>query len=208
MRLYHMSTKRDTLVKHFVPRVPYSCADDIGEDITIPRVCFADSPEHCLQAIGFSKELSNITLYEGEFDLCDPALYTPGYVQRYVKDAMADREYWYCKEITLTGKQYWVEHFEKEFSINWFVITKARVFELAELVMHECGVDNWILHAYTTVINSSDAESAYNNLLGAAKSLYGYDTFCALSDDVWDGLLEEDWAKLLEIKNLRLKPLM
>lgn len=207
MLLYHISTKRDELVKHFIPRVPESCADDIGENSSIPRICLSDSPEHCLQAVGFSRDLNCVTLYAGEFDLRDPALYTPGYVQRYVKDALADREYWYCKEITLRGEQYWIEHFEKEFSINWFVITKERVFELSAEVLCEHGAEKWIGDAYNIVSSSKNAEEAYNALLGAAKLNYGREVFYSLSDDVWDSLLEEDWAKLLEIKNMRLKPL-
>lgn len=207
MLLYHISTRRDELVKHFIPRIPESYAKDIGENSTIPRICLSDSPEHCLQAVGFSKEVNNVTLYSGEFSLSDPALFTPGYVQRYVKDALANREYWYCKEITLKGKQFWIEHFDKEFSINWFVIDKVRVYELAEAVLRKCGAERWVENAYAVVRGSRNAEEAYYELLSVVKSTYGIRIFDELCDDVWDGLLEEDWTKLLEVKNLRLKPL-
>lgn len=208
MVLYHISTRRDELVKHFIPRVPESCAEDIGENSTVPRICLSDSPEHCLQAVGYDREmLTSITVYKGEFDLQDPDLYTPGYVQKYVQDALANREYWYCKEVTLSGEQFWVEHVQHDYLINWAVISKQQVYNEVSKVMSAHNKQGWLHSVYEMVMSSINSEQAYQNVLTAFNMDCDEELHYDLCDDVWDGLLELDWAKLLTVKNLRLKPL-
>lgn len=61
--LYHVSDRIDAPgVKCFIPRIPESIAR--GEDDKTPRVCFADSIENCIKAIGINLNIQQyITVY-------------------------------------------------------------------------------------------------------------------------------------------------
>lgn len=49
-RLYHIAVGKHDLVREFIPRVPESA--NPPEDTITPRICFAESLEGCLSAIG------------------------------------------------------------------------------------------------------------------------------------------------------------
>lgn len=92
--------------REFIPRVPESAKPP--EDIVTPRICFSETLEGCLSAIGHpfyypgTPELLTVWVYEADTRYCIPPefLYGAGLVM----DALRTREWWVLQPVTLTGK--------------------------------------------------------------------------------------------------------
>lgn len=79
IKLYHISYDlTEPLEKEFVPRIPNNAAT--GEDESIPRICFCDSIERCLNAAEDNfgdyevADKATIIVWENEFSLSDEKL--------------------------------------------------------------------------------------------------------------------------------------
>lgn len=115
MKLYHVAIGKHVLVRKFVPRVPESVHP--REDIITPRICFAETIEGCLSAIGqtfyYPGTPEPLTVWEGDFDeryiISPEYLYSSGKVM----DCLRTREWWVLYPITLTGKIVYLTYFEK-----------------------------------------------------------------------------------------------
>lgn len=113
-RLYHVAVGKHDLVRTFIPRVPDSA--NPPEDTITPRICFAESLEGCLSAIGHAfyspgkPELLTVWEYNADTRYCIPPehLYDKGLVM----DSLRTREWWVLQPITLTGKYVNLVNFE------------------------------------------------------------------------------------------------
>lgn len=114
MRLYHVAVGKHDLARTFTPRVPES-ANPLEDTIT-PRICFAESLEGCLSAIGHpfyypgKPELLTVWEYNADTRYCIPPEYL--YDKGLVMDSLRTREWWVLQPITLTGKYVNLVNFE------------------------------------------------------------------------------------------------
>lgn len=106
VKLYHVAVGKHDLKRKFIPRVPESAKPP--EDIITPRICFSETLEGCLSAIGHpfyypgTPELLTVWEYEVDARYCIPQefLYSTGLVM----DASRTREWWVLHPVTLSGK--------------------------------------------------------------------------------------------------------
>lgn len=114
MRLYHIAVGKHDLARTFTPRVPESA--NPPEDTITPRICFAESLEGCLSAIGHpfyypgKPELLTVWEYDADTRYCIPPEYLYG--KGLVMDSLRTREWWVLQPITLTGKYVNLVNFE------------------------------------------------------------------------------------------------
>lgn len=114
MRLYHVAVGKHDLARTFTPRVPESA--NPPEDTITPRICFAESLEGCLSAIGHpfyypgKPELLTVWEYDTDTRYCIPPEYL--YDKGLVMDSLRTREWWVLQPITLTGKYVNLVNFE------------------------------------------------------------------------------------------------
>ena len=103
------------LIRTYVPLVPKNPMP--GEDITIPRICFAPSIEDCLNAMVADRverglEDGRFMAFPFRVAKDDPFLKTPDDIGDMVPDAYWTREHWYLKPVTLAGYLMQVDDFE------------------------------------------------------------------------------------------------
>ncbi len=113
VKLYHISYDCDEpLCKEFIPRIPDNILN--GESETIPRICFSDSIEGCINARQdgivtiADEEYISIIVWEVEIAISDPNLksWVELYESDLVPDAALTHEYWYLESLQLTGTFY------------------------------------------------------------------------------------------------------
>lgn len=114
VKLYHVAVGKHDLVRTFIPRVPESA--NPPEDTITPRICFAESLEGCLSAIGHpfyypgKPALLTVWEYDADTRYCIPPEYLYG--KGLVMDSLRTREWWVLQPITLTGKYVNLVNFE------------------------------------------------------------------------------------------------
>lgn len=114
VKLYHVAVGKHDLARTFTPRVPESA--NPPEDTITPRICFAESLEGCLSAIGHQfyypgkPELLTVWEYDADTRYCIPPEYL--YDKGLVMDSLRTREWWVLQPITLTGKYVNLVNFE------------------------------------------------------------------------------------------------
>lgn len=116
LSLWHVSPDIEPPYQRtFCPRIPN--ATTVGEDMTIPRICFSTSIQHCLDAI--NKTALHQILYHNHAFLAfqllvkpnDAFLHTSHELLNKVPDADWTDEHWYLQPVTLTGQLFHVtEH--------------------------------------------------------------------------------------------------
>lgn len=87
-----------------------------NENSNIPRICFAESIEDCLNAMPeeeVESGLENGLFWAFPFKVSanDPYLRTPEKLNNFVPDAYWTREHWYLQPITLVGRLMQVDDF-------------------------------------------------------------------------------------------------
>lgn len=114
VKLYHVAVGKHDLARTFTPRVPESA--NPPEDTITPRICFAESLEGCLSAIGHpfyypgKPELLTVWEYDADTRYCIPPEYL--YDKGLVMDSLRTREWWVLQPLTLTGKYVNLVNFE------------------------------------------------------------------------------------------------
>ena len=103
------------LMRTYIPLIPKSPM--LGEDTTIPRICFAPSIEDCLNAMvadRVEQGLRDGFLLAFPFWVSknDPNLKTPEAIGDMVPDAYWTKEHWYLKPVTLSGRLMQIDDFE------------------------------------------------------------------------------------------------
>lgn len=190
--LYNVTFRLDDKSEHLVPCIPYSAAED--EDQETKRVCFADSIENCIAAIGSC----NRNLYTGCFivvrsvdeNSLDPSkivsdheLFNTGKVP----DALETGECWYLDEIDVKREVYKINNFDYEYALAFTCIKRE---DLA-----------WLIDQYnpgSPMKRCESIEQAYNRTIGEMQSKGFYDD----SDHFDDRVAELPWAQRIKISNL------
>lgn len=134
MRFYHIAWGHVDLCKMFVPRVPKSKAEH--EDGIIPRICVADSIDHCFSAMEYKPyttfDKKPVTIYSVNLDVAN--LLTPDFLYRkgLVDDALYTREHWILFPVEMVGEHCYLRNF---FSGNYRVPDESKIIELREYVL-------------------------------------------------------------------------
>ena len=135
--LYHIKFWEDQKYNILTPYVPYSAGDI--EDRETPRVCFADSIEHCIEAVGpCNRDLHTgaafAVYYVDEQALDQDKLVTPETLWKTgkVPDAMEHNEYWYLKPVEVKRKVMRIKSFIMEHALN---ATCIKVEDIRKIAM-------------------------------------------------------------------------
>lgn len=157
MYLYHASFDLNEKEKLFIPRIPKSKAKN--ENDSIKRICFSESIEGCLTAIGnLADQLEttnwNILIFKVDTNELDKEyLRDPQFIYNaLVEDALITREWWYLNPINLIGEQYKILDMESD----------------AYFIVHEYQRDqimNWLLNRGYDFRYVQDLEYLVNTLL-------------------------------------------
>lgn len=193
--LYNVTFDLADMSTHLVPYIPYSAADD--EDRKTKRVCFADSIEHCISAIGSC----NRNLYTGcmivvrsvdENSLDQSRIISSQelYDTHKVPDALENNECWYLDEVDVTREIYTICNFIFEYDIAFTCIKRE---DLADLI-YKYNPDS-------PMKIKESIEYAYNRTVGELQKKERYDDSDAFEDKV-AGL---PWAQRIKISNLKMK---
>lgn len=193
MKLYNITYNLDDTTNILIPKVPHSAGET--EDKTIPRVCLADSLEHCLQALGSHyRDLSDgvcILIREVEVDENDIYLVNPLTLKKdnKVPDALENNEYWYLKPITCNVRKAEIIDCDTEFTIAW---TCVPIEECREIVSKYSPINvneyNNSEELYNTFIHWSSENDKWNEM-----------------DVVYDKIVENKLAQKTAIENLKVK---
>ena len=102
-------------IRTYIPLVPKNPMP--GEDITIPRICFAPSIEDCLNAMVADRverglEDGRFLAFSFRVAKDDPFLKTPEDIGDMVPDAYWTQEHWYLKPVTVAGYLMQVDDFD------------------------------------------------------------------------------------------------
>lgn len=191
--LYNVTFRLNDESEYLVPKVPYTAAPD--EDRVTKRICFADTIEHCLQAIGHRD------LYEGCYIVVrsvdenglDPfKLVTPEelFDTGKVPDALENNEYWYLDEVAVNREIYMVEHFDYEHGIAFTCIRKDDMAALVEKYVPDRPFKR-----------NEGMEQAYDRVVGYLQGNGMYEE----SDSFEDEVAELPWAQMVRISNLQMR---
>ena len=133
MVLYHISYNLEQDGEcMFSPKIPEKVEGD--EDITIPRICFADTIQNCIRSVnGYPRdEINYIRVYEFEVDPNDEALvsWKEIYSKGYVNDAELTHEFWYLKPVKLKSRVYKITEFDKQEFIVISQVSKQKIVSI------------------------------------------------------------------------------
>lgn len=202
MYLYHISYCKDELNKVFVPRVP-DIDPRCGENLTIPRICLANSVAHCIQAIQSTPmNDSIITLYKVDTKHLDKkCLVTPEQLagQGLVIDALENREYWYTKPLKLKGKYFQVKGMNLEFELAWTVIKRDDIITLIK----KCLIKNKIIMSKQDINKIFSYKTSYGVYQAFMRELNKRQLWDQ-EDEFYDSVAELHWAQIKKISNVQL----
>ena len=111
MRLFHVAEGFRPRIREFIPQVPKSA--NFPEDTVTPRICFSETIEGCLTALGYTfHEHHPLTIWEVDID--PKAAVSPKFLWEHhlVPDCLLTGEWWVLRPLTLVGTHVYLEHFE------------------------------------------------------------------------------------------------
>ena len=193
MKLYNITYNLEDTSTTLVRKIPSSAGD--RENKTIPRVCLADSLEHCLQALGSHYRdlrvgacflVREVEVDERDINLIDPFILKK---DNKVPDALENREYWYLKPIECNVKKAEIIDYDSEFTIAWTCVPIER-----------CRA---IISKYSPInVNKYyNSEHLYDVFMAWANEHEKYKEM----DAVWDEIVEDPIAQKTAIKNLKVR---
>ena len=201
MKLYRVSFDTSaSLDRTFVPMIPESAG--LEEDKTIKRVCLSSSVEGCLQAIPRGrKDISvgtEFIVYEAEINTLDENLIFPEEVRDYVPDALENEEYWYMKELYMTGKKVKLTNFDYSCELAFTAVDEDDfIARMLDTVSEE---------AYKYIEKVSDIMLDDSIILGARYHdvidyLFKIKEY-KLIDDIEDAVALTPWAQIVRFSNV------
>lgn len=190
--LYNVSFALYDNSTYLIPHIPYSVADD--EDHKTKRVCFADSIEHCIEAIGSCHR----DLYTGclivvrsvDKKNLDPSkiiTYRELFDSKKVPDALETHEYWYLDEVKVKRDIYQIKDFAIEYAIAFTCITRDN---MADIIME--------FNPKKPMQRNETVEQAYYRTIN---DLYENGLYDA-SDKFEDIVATLPWARKIKVTNL------
>lgn len=129
VKLYHISYDiSEPLDKEFIPKIPHNTVS--GEDESIPRICFSDSIEGCINAaedllVNYEREnIATIIVWEKEFLLPNDKLieWQKLYEDNLVPDAIVTHEYWFLDKLRMKGTLYEI------LNTNYAIANKKEIY--------------------------------------------------------------------------------
>lgn len=193
MKLYNITYNLEDTSTMLIPKIPYSVGD--GEDRTIPRVCLADSLEHCLQALGSAnRDLTKgtcILIREVDVDENSKYLKKPLTLKESNKvvDALENNEYWYLKPIKCNIRKAEIINAETEFTLAWTCIPISKCKEIISKYS-DFDVKEYkeSYDLYVTFTDWANKNEKWNEM-----------------DFVWEKLVEIPWVQKTAIEKLKVK---
>lgn len=191
MILYNVSFNMNNLSHVMVPMIPESAAED--ENKTIPRICFTDSVEHCMQAIAVgNRDISvgnKFILRTIEVSNRNPKIVTPTklFNSKYVPDALENKEYWCLKTTKCRLYIYQINDFNYEFDLAWTCIPLSGCVEILSK------------YANITYTKCKTAKAAWNKFCLYTEKYRLWNE----QDNAWDDLAMLPYAQATKIYNLR-----
>lgn len=184
-RLWDESTR-------LIPYIPYSAAED--EDHETERVCFADSVEHCIQAIGpCDRDLHTdcliVVRQVDETDLKPSKIVTDQelFDTKKVPDALENHEYWYLDEVDVVREVYRIKDFTFEYTVAFTCVVRDDLAALME--KYNPG---------SPIRKNETVEQAYNRTLVELYEKGMYE-----EGDLFESrVIELPWARKLKITGL------
>ena len=193
MKLYNITYNLEDICTTLTPKIPYSAGD--GEDKSIPRVCLADSLEHCLQALGSAHRNltkgTHILIREVEVAENDKCLVNPLVLKQdnKVADALENNEYWYLKPIKCNVRKAEIVNAETEFTLAWTCIPISKCKEIIS------KYSNFNVKGYKESYNLYEAFMDWANENKKWNEM----------DFVWEELLEIPWVQKTTIEKLEIR---
>lgn len=192
MKLYNVTFDLTDESKCLCPYVPYTASDD--EDQLTERICFADTVEHCISAIGSSRrdlrEGALLVVRSVDADYLDKSkLVTPYelYDTGSVPDALETNEWWYLDKIFVERDVYRIISFDFEHALAFTCIGKCDLDYLID--KHDPG--NFMMYG-------ESVEQAYYRVVGKMQDERRYNE----SDSFEDEVAALPWAQKIKITNL------
>ncbi|MBO5390052.1 MAG: hypothetical protein J6A59_18320 [Lachnospiraceae bacterium] len=195
MKLYNVSFDLNNTNQILKPCIPYSVAAD--EDKTIPRVCLAKSPAHCMQAIatdtrqvyvGSNFILRTVDIKEDSDYIINPQVL---FDRKYVPDALENLEYWSLKPVKCKVQHCVIEYFDYEREIAWSCI---KLEDCWRIIKRFSGKE---------FNRCKSAKTMYNAFSNWATENKQWE----MLDDVWDTIAMLPWAQTTKIYNLKYRVL-
>lgn len=190
MRLYNITFRLYDTRTHLRPYVPYTAAPD--EDQITERICFADSIEHCLSAIGpCERDLHNgCRILVRSIERCSlnpEKLKTPEelFETGKVPDALENREYWYLDETDVQTERYRVESFHFAYMIAFSCIKEQDMIRLIRKYISDVLMGETVKDWYEETVQRLILDHRYNDL-----------------EQLEDKIFELPWSRKVEISNL------
>lgn len=193
--LYNITFRTYDESLHLIPQVPYTAAPD--EDRVTKRICFADSVEHCIAAIGPSER----DLYTGchiivrsvdETLLDQSKIVTPKelFDTGRVPDALENQEYWYLDDVDVVRELYRVDSFIIERKISFSCIRREDMADIIkkyrpESPMKRTDTVEW---AYARTLDGLYKQGLYNE-----------------ADAFEEEVVSLPWSQGLNVTGLRMK---
>lgn len=190
MHLFHISDDINQREKTFIPRIPDKIYN--GENNTIKRICFSTSMENCMKAlyVPLFKKGTKFMLFETKINGRDKNLIHPKelFNKDYVKDAIANDEYWYLKPITLTGELYMVQSIDYEPCMEWKAIT---VDDIKSILKNLSLDDDDLKNVVNMKFNKS--EDYYNEFIRICgeKEKINSIRYCYYEDLIYDTIADQ-----------------
>lgn len=188
MKLYNITFCLEDNRMVLEPVVPETVGD--GENNTIPRVCFTDSIEHCMQALAsshktFEKDVCFL-VREAEISKNDKDLVFPETLRDkgLVPDAMENNEYWYTQPVECRTFLCMIKEMECSFEMAWTCITKEDCLDIVSKYAPK-----------TLFEKATESEEIYNIFYDWCNHHHKWDEM----DDAWEALAELPWAQITKV---------
>lgn len=190
--LYNVSFNTHKCDPVLTPKIPITAGYD--EDETIPRVCLADSIEHCIQAIASQHRRlrvgTEIVIRSINTDQLNPILITTPnelFIQQLVPDAIENQEYWYEDEIMCNLAIEKIKYFDFYQDLAWSCIAIEYVQDIVQ-----CYTEDINVNAFKT------AKSLYNAFIEYAEQNERWQDI----DDIWNDIATLTWSQKLVIEKI------
>lgn len=203
MKLYRVSFDlSQPLERTFIPLIPDSAG--YMEDKTIKRVCLSSSIEGCLQAIPRNKiDISvgtEIIVYEAEIDENDYDLVYPDEIRDYVPDALENDEFWYTKDLYMTGYVAKIKDIKSNYELAFTAVDEDDFICNMLDVIADKGYK--YLEEISEIMMDEEL-SLEDRYYESSDILYNAREY-SLQDEIFDSVAQVSWAQALKIKNLEL----
>lgn len=190
MTLYHVSFDISQAEHPMVPRIPKSTGPD--EDVFTKRICLADSPEHCFQAMPHRrwKDVgASFLLRVAQIDNEDQDLISPEKLKAWglVPDALENHEYWYTAPLQTTDYICTINDIDTDMATAWSCINFEDCFNIVTKYAPE--------HIFKYCTTAQELWDVFSDWCSKTKSWRAF-------DEADEEILELPWAQITLVKRI------